>query len=201
MYHDAEDATRWLVAIVGPPAAGKSTISDQFCESLNRLSGREAAVVVPMDGFHLDNALLEAAGTIDRKGAPWTFDVDGFASLLQRIRQPISDQPVLAPLFDRAADLSRASARAIQPWHRFVIVEGNYLLLDESPWSGLHGLFDTSVSLDVALEVLEQRLVQRWLDHGLDGDAARRRAEHNDLPNARRVLSHSRTADFVLRCG
>jgi len=90
---------------------------------------------------------------------------------------------------------SFAPAQAPAP---ILIVEGNYLMLDEPPWRALASYFDLSIALDVDAQELEARLVQRWLTYGLDLNAARARAVSNDMPNARRVLAHSRPADFVV---
>lgn len=185
----ADTGTRQLVAVVGPPAAGKSTLAEMLGQRLDRCQ------VVPMDGFHLDNRLLESQGLLPRKGAPNTFDVHGLGSLLTRIRD---DQgPVHVPIFDRSADLSRAAASTVSPHHRIIVVEGNYLLLDQDPWSQLHRLFDVSVALQVTEAELTERLLARWTGYGLTEDAARARAEQNDLPNGRQVLGHSIAADFV----
>ena len=81
---------------------------------------------------------------------------------------------------------------------RIRIVEGNYLLLDEPGWRDLARHFDMTVFLEVPERELERRLVQRWLDHGHDAQAARARAQANDIPNARRVAAGSRPADLVL---
>lgn len=183
---------RLLVAVAGPPGAGKST----FTEALLPLLPEGSAAVVPMDGFHFDNAVLDRRGLRARKGAPETFDFDGFESLLQRLRA--GEAEVAVPLFDRAADLARAGAAIVSPATRFVIAEGNYLLLDEQPWTRLAPLFDVTVYLDVAETVLEERLIRRWLDLGHAPDAARERALANDIPNARRVAARRRTADIVL---
>lgn len=183
---------RTIVAIAGPPGAGKST----FAEALQALLPQGEAAIVPMDGFHYDNAVLEARGLSARKGAPETFDFEGLRTLLERLRR--SDGDVAVPLFDRTADLTRAAASIVPADARFILVEGNYLLLDESPWYGLRALFDHTVFLDVPREELERRLVQRWLDHGLDADAARQRALGNDIPNAVRVAAGSFQADTVI---
>jgi pantothenate kinase len=182
---------RLMVAIAGPPGAGKSTLADRLAAGLG-----PQAVVVPMDGYHMDNALLDARGLRPRKGAPMTFDAAGLARDLMRIRA--CEAEVLVPVFDRAADLARAAARAVPGDVPVVLVEGNYLLLDQAPWDRLAGLFDLTVMLDVAEADLERRLVQRWLDHGLDPQAARTRAMGNDLPNARTVRQGSRAADVVV---
>lgn len=183
--------TRLMVALAGPPGAGKSTLAGRLAGRLGPL-----AAVVPMDGYHLDNALLDARGLRARKGAPMTFDVAGLARDLMRLKA--CEPEVLVPVFDRAADLARAAARAVPGDVPVLLVEGNYLLLDRSPWDRLAGLFDLTVMLDVPGAELERRLVQRWLDHGLDPAAARARAHGNDLPNARTVREHSRLADVVL---
>jgi hypothetical protein len=40
--------------------------------------------------------------------------------------------------------------------------------------------------------------VRRWINHGLDPDAAMQRASHSDLPNAEHILHNSTDADLVL---
>ena len=187
---------RIIVAIAGPPAAGKSTFTEHLQQQINQKAGSEYAAIVPMDGFHLDNALLDEYGTRDRKGAPHTFDYDSFKNTLIRIREPGSE--VVVPLFDRQLDLARAGAAKVALQHRIVLVEGNYLLLDQTPWSDLHKLFDVRIFLQVPEEVLLQRLVQRWIDHDHTREQALARAESNDLPNARLVSELVLDADITI---
>lgn len=186
---------RFIVAIAGAPGAGKSTLADALCDRLNRADGYCAAVL-PMDGFHLDNAILEERDLLAVKGAPQTFDADGFAALLNRICP--GDKDVIIPVFDRDLDIARAGGRLISAAVEIVIVEGNYLLLDRAEWAQLVDFFDLSVSLDVPIETLEKRLIQRWLDHGLDPDAANKRARGNDITNAKLVIRNSLPADIKL---
>ena len=101
-----------------------------------------------MDGYHFDNAVLAERGLLPRKGAPETFDVDGLARDLARIRAGARD--VAVPVFDRGLDLARAGARVIRPGHALVLVEGNYLLLDAAPWSALAAFFDRTLFIEVA---------------------------------------------------
>jgi pantothenate kinase len=81
----AADGQRFIIALSGPPGAGKSTLSEMLVAEFSRRG--QTAAIVPMDGFHLDNAVLEARGTLARKGAPFTFDADGYAELLERLRR------------------------------------------------------------------------------------------------------------------
>lgn len=184
---------RRLIAVAGAPASGKSVLGAALCDAL-RANGVRAELV-PMDGFHLDNRLLDARGLRARKGAPETFDVAGFIALVQRLR---TQAEVVYPLFDRSRDLSIAGAGIVPPDCEMVIIEGNYLLFDEEPWSDLAALWDFSIWLETAEETLRQRCVARWLAHGHDAEAARIRAEGNDLANARRIVAARLSADMVL---
>ncbi|SEN28040.1 fructokinase [Pseudorhodobacter antarcticus] len=183
---------RLIVAIVGAPGSGKSTLAEGLAAQI------AGAVVVPMDGFHLDNAVLMERGLLDRKGAPDTYDVAGFAALLGRLRV---EQEVVIPLFDRTRDVAVAGAAVIGPDAEVLLVEGNYLLLEHGPWASLRPFWDVTIALDVPLAVLEARLVQRWRDHGLAADAAQARAMGNDIPNARLVIAGSVPADMVIQQG
>jgi fructokinase len=181
---------RVLVAIAGPPGAGKSTLAEALAADI------DGAAVVPMDGFHLDNAVLEHRGILARKGAPESFDGLGFVNMIARLKQ---GGEVAIPVFDRARDIAIAGARVIGPDQRVLLVEGNYLLLNAQPWAALAGLWDLTIGIDVPLPVLEARLIQRWRDHGLTQAQAEARAMGNDIPNARQVLQGSIPADVVIR--
>ncbi|KCV81032.1 fructose transport system kinase [Actibacterium atlanticum] len=181
---------RLVVALAGAPGSGKSTMAAQLSERLHH------AAVVPMDGFHLDNRLLEPRGLLPRKGAPETFDLGGITRLAQALAQ---DETVYYPLFDRARDLAVAGAGHIGPECQIALIEGNYLMFDAPGWRDLAGYWDVSVRLDVPLEVLRARLIARWLAHGLSPDQAAQRAQGNDLPNAERVLKAALPCDYVLR--
>ncbi|TAL94812.1 MAG: nucleoside triphosphate hydrolase [Rhodanobacter sp.] len=186
---------RVVVAVAGAPGAGKSTLVEQLQGAIERDDPALACTVVPMDGFHFDNAVLDARGQRARKGMPFTFDFAGYHALIRRIRDAANTE-IAVPLFDRDLDLARAGARLVTPQHRVVLTEGNYLLLDEAPWSALAGCFDLTVFLNVPDAVLEARLVQRWRDHGYDEAGARRRAHDNDMVNVAHVVQRSREPDL-----
>lgn len=175
---------RRLIALAGPPATGKSTLAEALRDHL--VAAGDHATVVPMDGFHLDNRILAEKGLLPRKGAPETFDAAGFIALVQRLK---AGGDVVIPVFDRARDIAIAGAALVPAAARMVIVEGNYLMLDEAPWRALAPLWDLAIFLDAPETELRARLVRRWLDHGLGAEAALARAEANDLPNARRILA------------
>lgn len=182
--------TRTLVGIAGPPGSGKSTLAARLAARL----GPQAAVL-PMDGYHLDNATLEQRGLLHRKGAPQTFDAAGFVQLVRALRD---GETVPYPTFDRAADRTVPGGGCIARDTRIVLIEGNYLLLDTPPWSALKPLFDLTVFLDVPTDVLRARLHARWRTHGLSPDQAAARADGNDMLNVALVQASSARADLSL---
>ena len=191
------DESRLIVGIAGAPGSGKSTLAGNLLQLLDqRLADQnESAVVVPMDGFHLDNEVLDARGLRAVKGSPPTFDASGFVSVLQRITRKL-EESVYVPVFDRTADLARNAAQEVCARHSIALVEGNYLLLNQPVWRQIKPLLDFSVMLDVPIGILEARLIQRWLDHGLSAEDAQARALSNDIPNAKLVLQESIAADL-----
>ncbi|MDR5884852.1 nucleoside/nucleotide kinase family protein [Vreelandella janggokensis] len=186
---------RYIVALAGPPGAGKSYRSEQLCAAINQQLPGQAGVV-PMDGYHFDNAVLGEA-QLPLKGAPHTFDVDGLRVDLERLRR--ADQAVAVPVFDRPLDLARAGGRLIRLEQRIVIVEGNYLLLDRPIWRDLQPLFDWTLMLDVDDDILAQRLVARWLAMGQDHAGAIERTHQKDMLNAQLVKTGSFSPDQYWR--
>ena len=188
----AEDLEgRFIAALAGPPGAGKSTLAEAGVEAL----GPDARVV-PMDGFHFDDAILTARGLRSRKGAPETFDVAGYRHLLSRLQD---EDEVAIPVFDRSLELSRGSADLVTKDHRILVTEGNYLLLNENPWIDLADFFDLTVFIDVPEAELDRRLLDRWAFYGKTPEAARAWIDGNDMPNIRRVILGSRQADITVR--
>lgn len=182
---------RILVAIAGAPGSGKSTLAKRLAAAI------PGAVVVPMDGFHYDNAVIEPLGLRPRKGSAPTFDAAGWVALMARLRAETG--PVAVPVFDPKLDLARASARIVPPEARVILCEGNWLLLDEAPWTDV--TYDLTVMVEADEPVLRQRLRARWEGHGLSEDEIVWKLDGNDLPNGRVVAEQSRATDLVIRSG
>ena len=192
-----EGERRRIVAIAGSPGSGKSTTAESLKERLNaRRPG--VADILPMDGYHFDDMVLNARGHRPRKGAPHTFDLDGFRAMLERLRRD-EGREVAVPVFDRSIEIARAGARIINPEVRVILAEGNYLLLDEPGWRDLAPLFDLTVMIEASEDTLVERLTQRWLGFQYGPEALLEKLEGNDLPNMRLVLSKSRPADIAIR--
>ncbi|MEU8225618.1 nucleoside/nucleotide kinase family protein [Kribbella sp. NPDC048915] len=189
---------RQLLGITGAPAAGKSTYAEQLTEKLFAEGHRVA--LVPMDGFHLAQSVLEELGLTDVKGAPHTFDGYGYVTLLRRLKHS-PDEPVWAPRFDRRIEDSIAASIGIAPDVTLVITEGNYLLLDEPPWSEVRRLLDECWYVEVPEELRHARLEARHRAFGRSAAEAHDRTYGSDERNAQLIAATAKAADAVLRLG
>jgi pantothenate kinase len=184
--------SRTLLGICGAPGAGKSTLAAHLAARV----GAEA-VVLPMDGFHLHDDELARLGLSERKGAPETFDVRGYAALLARMRVE-ARQTVYAPEFDRSRELSIAGAIAVRPEHRLVVTEGNYLLHDGHGWAEVRPLLDQVWFVEQDETTRIERLVERHVAHGKPPELARRWTLSSDQANAELVSRTRDRADLVV---
>jgi pantothenate kinase len=173
-----------LLGITGAPGVGKSTVAAYL-----------GLPIVPMDGFHYADVELARRGLLDRKGAPETFDAEGYAALLRRVR--LGEDQVVAPMFER--DLEQPIAGAIPvPATGTVVTEGNYLLLDEPRWRAVRAQLDLVWHLVADEETRVERLVARHVEFGKSPDRARAWVAQVDGANARLVEAARDRADLVV---
>jgi pantothenate kinase len=179
--------SRLLVGISGSPGAGKSTLAGRLAAAF------PGSVVVPMDGFHLANVELERLGYADRKGAPFTFDVLGFAALLRRIRLR-DEEIVYAPSFDHVQNEPIAGSIPVPASAQLVVTEGNYLLY----WEPIRSLLDLTVHVSADSPARIAGLIERQIAKGLSSEAARDWVMRSDEANARLVERYAHLADVQL---
>ncbi|MGX1159288.1 hypothetical protein FBY31_2344 [Arthrobacter sp. SLBN-100] len=185
--------TRIILGIAGAPGSGKSTfgawIQEQFEPGL--------AVVVPMDGFHLGNAIIDGTPLRKRKGAIDTFDAGGYLSLLRRLVR--RDEPVVyAPEFRRTLDEPVAASIAVPAEVPLVITEGNYLLAEPDPWKEVRAQLDEVWFVDTPPGMRLKRLVERHVSFGMDPAAAIAWATGPDEANAVLIQGTSPAADRII---
>lgn len=184
-----------LLGLVGPPGAGKSYAACRVAETLT--TAGVCAAVLPMDGFHLSNRQLEDLGRGSRKGAPDTFDVAGLVALLRRVAED-PGEPVYCPDYDRELHEPVAARIRIGSGTRVVVVEGNYLLLDDGPWAGVREWLDAIWYLDAPAQLREQRLVDRHIAGGQSEAGAKEWAQRVDGANAELIAATRSSADLVI---
>jgi pantothenate kinase len=154
-----------------------------------------------MDGFHLANEELARLGRAERKGAPDTFDVFGYRSLLERLRARRPSETVYAPVFQRKIEQAIAGFIPVGPEVELIITEGNYLLLGDGPWAPVATMLDKCWFIEVAEEEQRRRLLERHTGNGRSRDAALAWIEHTDMPNARRIAASRHRAHQIILTG
>jgi pantothenate kinase len=187
---------RIAIGLAGGPGTGKSTLADELVTMLNATHPGIAALV-PMDGFHMRHAKLEAMGQVDYKGAPHTFEGAAFVTFLHHLKT--AHEPVSGPGYSRKIEDTVDDAFTVQPEVRILIVEGNYLLLTDGPWAAVKPALDYAVFIDVPRELVKARLLRRHAEEGLFTEERNRaHIERNDLPNYDLVVQSQDRADVVI---
>jgi pantothenate kinase len=191
------DERPYIVAVAGCPSSGKSTLAARVRDRL--LAAGVRAVVVPMDGYHFYRAELDAmedpAAAHRFRGAPFTFNAARLVGDLASLRAAGLGS---FPSFDHAVGDPVESAIRVELDTQVVLVEGNYLLLDDPEWAGLRSedIFDETwmirVPLDVACDRLTKRHMRVW---SWDEERARHRVMDNDYRNMVLINDKSVRAD------
>ena len=191
----ATSGHRRILGITGAPAAGKSTYAEQLTAKLTA-DGHKVALV-PMDGYHLAQSVLEELGLANVKGAPHTFDGYGFVALLKRLKEA-TDEQIWAPRFDRMLEDSIAASIGVAPDMTLIVTEGNYLLFDEMPWATVRTLLDECWYVEVPEQLRHERLEARHRRYGRSPEEAHERAYGTDERNAQLIAATARSADAII---
>ncbi len=188
---------RVVLGVAGAPGAGKSTLAEALVAGVAAARGEDWVAHVPMDGFHLADVQLDRLGSRSRKGAPDTFDAEGYAALLRRlVDEP--DSWVYAPGFERTLEQPIAAAVVVPPQARLVVTEGNYLLLDEPPWQRARDALEQVWFVTVDDGLRRDRLVRRHVDFGKRPEDAEAWVGATDEPNAALVAAVAHRADRIV---
>lgn len=196
------DGGRLIAFVAGPPGVGKSTLTAFLERFAAEWPGFPRVQALGMDGFHYPQAYIESH-EVSRggsripmkrvKGAPDTFDAEGLKSRLTLLKS----QDAFWPAYDRRKhDVTPDALWADAP---ILLVEGNYLLLDEPVWRELP--HDYAVFMKAEEAWLRDRLIARKIRGGLTAAQAETFYAECDGPNARLCLTRSLPADSTLTVG
>ncbi|GFG05571.1 putative uridine kinase C227.14 [Aspergillus lentulus] len=206
---NAHSKKRFLVAIAGIPGSGKTTTAAAVARLLNTSSPKRTTLL-SMDGFHLSRATLDRLPNREeayiRRGAPWTFDAARFVQFIRRLRNWADSTPcasaetIYAPSFDHEAKDPVENGIAITDDAEIVIIEGNYLLLDEPEWREVAALVDYRVFVESDLQVARERVARRHVLAGIEKTLADafRRVDSNDYLNAVTIREKLIAPDLVV---
>ena len=181
------------------------------------------------DGFHYSRSMLQTFPDPElafrRRGAAFTFDAEAFLKLVRQLRKTSVTKAddlasvTLAPSFDHAAKDPMENDICISSAERIIILEGNYLLLDEPPWREISELVDEKLVcgnlslmkvansigfrwfVDASDTVAKERVVKRHLAAGIEStkEAAEARVERNDMLNGRLIRKYRVTPDLIIQ--
>lgn len=192
---------RTVIFLCAPPGSGKSTLA-AFWEHLSEQdSNLESVQVLPFDGFHYPNEILDSNYTerdgeeISLRSIKGSYETFNLTELIEKLKQLRVKDPKW-PYYDR--NLHDPVDDAITVDKDVVVIEGNWLLLDEPIWKGLKELADFTIFIDTNPDFLKQRLVDRKIRGGTSPDEALEFYNKSDSKNVEKVLNHSVPADLTL---
>ena len=197
-----EKGRRILVMLAAPPGAGKSTLLSFLKELSDQYDDIAAIQSIGMDGFHRRQEYLlshyaERDGTqvrmVDIKGAPITFDLD---KLTESVKKIAAGSVCGWPIYDRL--LHNPVENAVTVDSEIVLLEGNYLLLDEDGWRDLAACADYTIAVTANEDFLRRRLIERRIKTGVTKEAAIRFVDFSDMPNVRLCLEKTKKANLRL---
>ncbi|KAI9671708.1 MAG: hypothetical protein M1831_003236 [Alyxoria varia] len=217
MYENAPRSRRILIGVAGIPGSGKTTLAAKVTNNLNTRyrtqhpgnspgTQHPLAAFIPMDGYHLTRAQLDALpdphNAHARRGASFTFDAEAYLSLVQALRAPLTPETktVYAPSFDHAVKDPVPDDIGVPAGVKVVLFEGNYVALDEGAWAVARGLMDEVWFVEVEMERARERLVKRHVEAGIERDEeqAGRRVRENDLVNGEEILGRRGVVDELV---
>ena len=194
---------RILVMLAAPPGAGKSTLLSYLKELSRMHDDLSELQAIGMDGFHRRQEYLlshsvcrdgKQISMAEIKGAPITFDLEKLTESVRRI----ADGSVCGwPTYNRL--LHNPTENAVTIDSNIVLLEGNYLLLNEEGWRDLSSYADYTISITADENLLRDRLIERRIKTGVTGEAAVRFVDFSDMPNVRLCLQKTKKADLRLR--
>ncbi|MDF1786792.1 MAG: AAA family ATPase [Verrucomicrobiales bacterium] len=177
------------IGLAGGPGSGKSTVAGKIKEAL-----RDQVDIIPMDGYHYScselNEMENPEQAHERRGAPFTFNSRKLVDDLIEARRTGSGH---FPDFDHKERDPVEGRIFLKPGKRIVIVEGNYLLLNDHPWNRLQSeVFDEGWFLYVTLEECKRRVLKRHHQvMKMSREESMWRLMTNDGPNAELVIQES----------
>ncbi|KAE8379824.1 hypothetical protein BDV26DRAFT_258637 [Aspergillus bertholletiae] len=105
-----------------------------------------------------------------------------------------------APSFDHEKKDPVADGVSIPSDTSIVILEGNYLLLDEPQWRNVAALVDYCVFVEADLHIARERVARRHVRAGIEPTLQDgfRRVDQNDFLNALTISQKRLPADLVV---
>ncbi|WP_199910728.1 AAA family ATPase [Loktanella sp. Alg231-35] len=185
-------AAPFLIGIAGPPATGKSTLSERLVTDLN-VAGTKACFC-PMDGFHLTNAQLDAQDLREAKGRIDTFDAEAFVAAVQRLTARDS---FWWPVYSRQRHDAIPEGTSISGAEGVYVIEGNYVLSEAEPWRAAGDAFNLRIFVDAPDETLRQRLLNRHQKSGRAQSEALEKIDRTDMPNAQTIRNERQVEDIL----
>lgn len=193
---------RVLVMLAAPPGCGKSTLLSFLKYLSENTDGITEVTVIGMDGFHRYQDYLKThsivrdgqkISMIDVKGAPETFDLD---KLLDKVSQVAKGDRCTWPDYNRMTHNPQEDAIVVDS--DIVILEGNYLLLEDDGWNRLKEYADMTISVSADIDMLRHRLIDRKIMSGKTRSEAEHFVDFSDMYNVRTVMERSADADVML---
>jgi pantothenate kinase len=196
----ARNTPRVVIGIAGPTGAGKSVMAVLLKEIARQAGIPFGWESVTIDAYHYPNQFLLShfSGGEPLKQVKGRFDTYDVPALVRDLKAFAAGENVSFPVYSRKLHDPVKNSIVVEAKNVLLVVEGLWLLYDQSGWEAIGPLLDFTFFIDSDKAKTQAPVIKRHMTGGRTFEDAARYYERVDGRNSDLVLTTKHKADKVI---